>query len=311
MTVLRATVTPTGSFAFDLALRYLRSSPSTIVERVDETTYARPIRTPNGWGLVRVRRAPGARPLRLAIEIEAARAKSVDLEAAIHFVRRTFQTDVDARAFARAIRRDPVLAAIVRRHPGLRPIQIGEPFETIMWAIIGQQINTTFAAKLKRALLERHGGTLRIGGATYRTFPEPAVIARLSRSDLRPLQFSRQKADYMVGVARAIIEHGLDLDALAALPAEQAIERLVQLPGVGRWTAEYLLMRGLGFPDVIPAADGGLRKVMGLAYGLGRNATEDEVRGIAERWNGWRSFGAFYWWFALQQGLVTRSIPTG
>ena len=83
------------------------------------------------------------------------------------------------------------------------------------------------------------------------------------------------------------------------------------MPGVGRWTAEYLLMRGLGFPDVIPAADGGLRKVMGLAYGLGRNATEDEVREIAERWKGWRSFGAFYWWFALQQGLVTKASAMG
>ena len=85
---------------------------------------------------------------------------------------------------------------------------------------------------------------------------------------------------------------------------EQAISELTKLRGLGRWTAEYLLMRGLGVQDSIPAADMGLRIAMGRAYGMGRNATEQEVRDLAENWAGWRGWAAFYWWHALQLGQV-------
>jgi DNA-3-methyladenine glycosylase II len=78
---------------------------------------------------------------------------------------------------------------------------------------------------------------------------------------------------------------------------------MTRLRGIGRWTAEYVLMRGLGVPDSFPAADTGLRAAIGKAYGLGRSATETEARAHAERWVGWRSWAAFIWWMALQTKL--------
>src|SRR5207302_479816 len=81
-------------------------------------------------------------------------------------------------------------------------------------------------------------------------------------------------------------------EALGRLPAEEAVARLGALKGVGRWTAEYVLMRGLGFPDVLPAGDGGLRRIIGREYGLGRLATEPEVRAVGAAWAGWRSYAA-------------------
>jgi DNA-3-methyladenine glycosylase II len=83
------------------------------------------------------------------------------------------------------------------------------------------------------------------------------------------------------------------------MPSDEAIKELTALRGVGRWTAEYVLMRGLGHPDVIPAADVGLQSAIGRAYGLGRKATEPEVRTLAEQWVPRRSHAAFAWWWSL------------
>ncbi|MER3421171.1 MAG: DNA-3-methyladenine glycosylase, partial [Chloroflexota bacterium] len=174
-----------------------------------------------------------------------------------------------------------------------------------VWAIIGQQINVAFAAKLKQALVMRFGRRLLLDGREYRLFPDAETLAGLDHErDLRPLQFSRQKSAYVIGAARAVATGVLDLEALRRVDAEEALARLTQLKGVGRWTAEYVLLRGLGFPDVIPAADGGLRRIIGRAYGLGRSATEAEVRALAARWAPWRAYAAFYWWFTLQRSAA-------
>ena len=83
------------------------------------------------------------------------------------------------------------------------------------------------------------------------------------------------------------------------MPSDEAVAELTRLRGVGRWTAEYVCLRGLGHRDAIPAADVGLKIAIGRAYGLGRQATEAEIRALAERWAGWRGHAAFCWWYSL------------
>ena len=223
------------------------------------------------------------------------------LAAAVTLTERVFGTRADVTTLERDVGDDPIFASVAQRFRGVRPVLIADPFETIVWAIIGQQINISFAAKLKRALVERFGGRVRAGDRDYLLFPDPDTLARLDHErDLRPLQFSRQKSAYTIAVARAIADGRLDLEALRAAPPDEALARLVELKGVGLWTAEYVLLRGFGHPDSIPAADGGLRRIIGREYGLGRLATEQEVRAIAARWAGWRGYAAFYWWFTLQ-----------
>src|SRR5262249_21135935 len=94
----------------------------------------------------------------------------------------------------------------------------------------------------------------------------------------------------------AVLSGRIDFEVLRTMPAEEALVTLTGIKGIGRWTAEYVLIRALGFPDAIPAADVGLRKSVGQAYGLQRTATEEEVRTRAEKWQGWRGWAAFYWW---------------
>jgi DNA-3-methyladenine glycosylase II len=295
-------VRPRAPFAFDLALAYLRSSPSTIVETITDDAYRRPLLLNGRPALLEVRVDSSDGPeSTLAVVARGEAIGEADRCAVERLARRAFATDVDLADLNRTTAADPVFAAVVERCRGLRPVLIPDVFETIVWAIIGQQITVQFAGRCKRALVERYGVPFRLDGLEYRLFPPAERLAEARPEDLQALQYSRQKIRYILNLARLVATGELDLDALWDLPAEEAIARLQQITGIGRWTAEYVLLRGLGHRDMIPAADGGLRRIIGRAYGLGRSASEEEVRQRAEAWAGWRGYAAFYWWFTLQQ----------
>lgn len=324
----RFQIWPTFPFAYNLALEYLRTSPSAIIEVVTEDTYQRAIRlngkpvlltvrcascvreradlrsdatksVNEGDEVVRLDRMRSALPLE--VEIAGSSLDPSDRAAAESIVRLTFGTDVEIAPIRYIARADPIFGRLLHAYAGLRPVVIPDLFETLVWAIIGQQINVSFAAKCKRALVERFGSRLEMDGQVYLLFPRAEELALVGERDLAALQFSRQKIRYTLNLAREIVEGRLDLAQLWKQSPDEARQRLEGLLGIGRWTAEYVLMRGMGHRDVIPAADGGLRRIIGQAYGLGRLATETEVRDLASRWAGWRSYAAFYWWFTLQR----------
>jgi DNA-3-methyladenine glycosylase II len=301
----------TPPFAFNLALDYLRVSPSAVIERIIDDAYVRPVRL-NGKSFILRISGDGARQTPcLRVELLGPQPAPTDLEAARDLARRIFATDHDITGLLELMPADPVLGRLIERYRGLRPVLIPDPFEALVWAILGQQINITFAAKLKRALVTRYGGVIEAAGLALQTFPTPEQLVSLEHErDLLPLQFSRQKSRYTIELARAVRDGRIDLEAVGSLPPEEAIAALTALPGIGRWTAEYALMRAYGHRDVMPAGDGGLKQVVGREYGLGRLATEAEVRARGERWAGWRGYAAFYWWYLLQQQLRDRRSGT-
>lgn len=294
---------PTAPFDFAAALDYLRASPSAVLERIgdDDHSYRKALRL-NGRDLLLTVRSTGtvASP-RLALTIAGDDLDAATASAARALVTRIFALDADPTPFLALAERDPVFGGLIMRHPGLRPVLIADPFEALIWAVLGQQITVAFARTLKLRLVALAGRTLTIEGTDYPLFPDPATLAALDRDLLRAHQFSRQKASYVVSLAAAVRDGALDLERIRALPRDEAIAALTRFHGIGRWTAEYLLMRGLGDRDSIPAADVGLRAVIGRWYGLGRKASEAEVRAYADAWAGWRGWAAFHWWHALQR----------
>ncbi|MBI4498408.1 MAG: DNA-3-methyladenine glycosylase 2 family protein [Chloroflexi bacterium] len=299
-----AQIAPTPPFAFDLILRYLRSSPSSILERVDHASYRRVVVVRERPVLLSVTSVGTTEAPRLRVDVEGEGVTAAEGGAAVALVRRLFDLETDPGPFYEVAAGDPVFAALVAQCRGFRPVLIPDPFEALVWAIIGQQINITFAAKLKRVLVETFGATLDFQGQRFALFPGPERLAAADPTHLAALQFSRQKIAYLQGLARAVLDGDLDFDRIALLPSDAALAQLQRLKGIGRWTAEYLLLRGFGHPDHIPAADGGLRRIIGRWYGLERLATEAEVRALAERWAGWRGYAALHWWFALQQQMA-------
>lgn len=308
MPTVRQSITPTAPYDFALALDYVRASPSAVLERVSaDGVYTRALRLGGTPALLRLwsEGTPEAPWLGLTVSAEVKVGELGPLLAeAAALVSRMFALDVDAAPFLALGRADPVFGGLLARFAGLRPVIHAEPFESLVWAIVGQQVNVTFARKLKLALVNMCGEMLEMEGEAYPLLPSATALAALDAEALRARQFSRQKAKYILGVAEAVASGTLDLATLATLPPEEALGALVRLDGVGRWTAEYVLMRGFGARDSIPAADLGLRAVMGRAYELGRHASEAEVRAYAEAWAGWRGWAAFFWWHALQQKVV-------
>ena len=299
---LSAEIRPQPPFNFSLILEYLRTSPSTILERVEEDRFRRALRLNGKEILVSVRSLGKLDAPRLCVEVSGLQVGEEELEGAVALVQRLFDTQRDTRPLADIQRRDPVFGELLVRWPGVRPVLFVDPFEALIWAVIGQQVNTAFARKTKLALMQSYAEKVVLGGEDYLLFPSPAILAAIREGELRALQFSRQKESYIRALARRVLEGRLCFSALEKLPSsEEALARLVEERGVGRWTAEYVLLRGLGHIDVMPAGDGGLRRIIGLRY-LGRIATEEEVRPIAKEWAGWRGYAAFYWWLALQKG---------
>ncbi len=283
-------------YDFDLALRYLRIWPAAVLERVDGGRYRRAVHIGGHDVLLSVHSVGTAARPRLVLEVAGAEVNPAVVEQAAALIGRTFMLDADPTPFLEAAQADPVLAGIAGRLHRIRPMQIIDPFEAASWAVLGQQINLAFARRLKLALIEMCGGFMEVDGERFGLFPRPAQVGHLDPQLARERQFSRQKVEYVKGIAAAVLSGALNFELLRTMAPEQALNELVAIKGIGRWTAEYLLIRALGFPDAIPAADVGLRAAIGKAYAMDRNATEAEVRELAGKWHGWRGWAAFYFW---------------
>jgi len=190
---------------------------------------------------------------------------------------------VAAPAALRALtERDPIVRAADRMLPGLRPVLQPDVLTALVRSISAQQINLRFAAVVRARLAERYGRRHSVDGhVVYSLDAEALATARAA--DLRALQFTTRKAEYIIGVAGAVLGGTLDRARLDGLTDEQFVAELVSLNGVGRWTAEWLLARTLGRPVVV-AGDLGVRKAVGQAYRDGAMPTEQEVREITAHW---------------------------
>jgi DNA-3-methyladenine glycosylase II len=206
---------------------------------------------------------------------------------------------------------DPVVAALAARWPGIGPVLQRDLLTAVVRSISAQQITLRFAAVLRARLARRFGvrHTVPLPSGGLRGAEPPAVVWSLDAAELagaevgelRALQFSNAKAVAIVAFAGAVAAGRVGLEELAALDDQQVIDRLVAFPGIGRWTAEWLLARTLGRPRVV-AGDLGVRKAVGAAYLGGRMPSEAEVRAATAHW------GAAA---GVAQQLLLHSLATG
>ena len=192
----------------------------------------------------------------------------------------------DLEGFARFAAGEPVLAGLVPRLAGLRPPIVGDPWEALVVSITAQQVSLLAALAIRTRFVEWFGERAELAWA----FPGRARVAAAEQDELVGLGFSRRKAEYTVGLARS----DLDLDGLAALSDEDVKARLVALPGIGEWTADWFLARHLARPDAWPAGDLGLRKAVGRFVLGGRDPSVEEARAIGERFAPHRNLAAHY-----------------
>jgi DNA-3-methyladenine glycosylase II len=203
----------------------------------------------------------------------------------------------DLAEFYRTAAADLVLAPLVRPGGGLfglRPTLLPDPFEMLVGAISAQQVNLAFAFATRARLVRRYGVPVEFEGVTIYAFPPPTVLAAVPPAELRALQFSQRKAEYIVGLAAAIAEGRLDLAALAGASDDAVVAQLTAVRGLGRWTAEWFLARALGRSDVCPADDLGVRRAVEALCFRGRPRDAAVIRRRARAWRPHRSLATHY-----------------
>lgn len=246
--------------------------------------------------------APG--PLSVAIEVWGEDAPLV--EAAASRLVHCLSLQRSPAGFYRLAERDALLRPLARRYRGLRVVCDADPFESAVKAIAGQQVTMAFAGTLVRRLATAFGAQVAVPPEACPepprplfAFPAPEALARADPLALVRMGFTRAKAQAIVGLARQVADGRLDFEGLARLPDEEALARLVALPGVGRWTAECVLLFGLGRPDVFPAADSGLRLALARRLGREERPGAEEAARLGEAWRPYRSLAALYLWETL------------
>jgi DNA-3-methyladenine glycosylase II len=192
-----------------------------------------------------------------------------------------------SRAKRALARRDPVMGAIMRAHPKIFLVRRGEPFMTLARAIVGQQISV----KAAQSVWDR---VVACAGAVT---PE-AILAR-PRPLLRACGLSDRKTEYICDLAQHFANGSIHVHRWPQMSDEAIIAELVEVRGIGRWTAEMFLIFSLLRPDVFPLDDLGLQKGIRVAYFSNRKVALSTLRRIGERWRPWRSVATWYLWRSL------------
>jgi len=216
------------------------------------------------------------------------------------FVTDWFDLDTDLAPFYQLLAGHQSVADMHPLYHGLHLVAMPDLFEAIAWGILGQQINLTFAYKLKRRLVEQYGTTLAFEGETYCIFPSPEVLKNADAEDLRELQLSGSKAAYLINIAQSFADNHISREILLSLPDFSSRQKyLTAIKGIGTWTANYVLMKSLGERACIPYGDAGLLNAL---VGLKLMANKQDKAGLDvffEAFKGWEAYMVFYLWRSL------------
>ena len=218
------------------------------------------------------------------------------LDYACDEMRRLLGFDADLEGFYEACANDLVLASAVDSLHGLRPALSETVFEALIAAVVGQQISGAVARVIRELIVQTFGTPVDIGGETLYAFPKPETIAGASHEELLKMKLSNRKAEYVRDIALKTLDGTIDDAHLAAMDDEEAIAHLISCRGIGRWTAEWMLLRALGRPDVFPVGDLALKRVVSEQYFDGAAITEQQLA----------DFGRDHW--APYRGLATTYV---
>ncbi len=285
----------TGVLAF-LAGRALKG-----VEHVTETSYARTVALGDAKGWIRVSRAPKGH----ALLVEFTHSLMPVLPAVLGRVRALFDLTARPDVIAKHLKKDALLAAAVRSNPGIRVPGAFDGFEMGVRAILGQQVTVKAATTIASRFVEAFGEPIVTPFAELnRLTPTPARIAAATVDDIARHGILAARSRSIIALAEAQASASLALDGGAHQSPDAAIKRLAELPGIGPWTAHYIAMRALRWPDAFPNDDIAVRNSLG-----GVTARHAEL--MSQRWRPWRSYAVMHVWrnAPLRPRIATRQSP--
>lgn len=268
------------------------------VELIAGDEYWRTARIGGATGWIHVRHAPEKR----ALLVEVSHSLVPVLPAVLSRMRHVFDLSARPDVIAAQLAQDPRLAEIAARHPGLRVPGAFDGFELAVRAILGQQITVKAAATLAGRFVAAFGEPIATPHAGLDRFcPTPARVAALSLDDIASLGIVQTRARSIITLAGEVAAGRLKLEAGAHPQATMA--QLVALPGIGKWTAHYIALRALRWPDAFPKEDVVLQKRLG---GVSARVADE----MSQAWRPWRSYATLHLWRAAPQVGADRRTKT-
>ncbi|MGA3192868.1 MAG: DNA-3-methyladenine glycosylase [Candidatus Bathyarchaeia archaeon] len=203
--------------------------------------------------------------------------------------------DLDLKPFYEHAKKDRILTEIIQRLRGLKIPTTPTVFEALIDSITEQQISLNVAHGLERKLIKTFGKALRLDGEVYYAYPVPRELASATLEQLRRCGLSGKKAEYIKEVSKMVVDGKLDLEGFKRCDDVQEIMgELDKIRGIGVWTAELTIARGMRKLDVVPADDLGLRRIISHHYCGDRKISGTEARKVSEKWGKWKGLVAFY-----------------
>jgi AraC family transcriptional regulator of adaptative response / DNA-3-methyladenine glycosylase II len=266
---------------------FLRQRAVSGLEEVTGDCYRRTITIDGAQGIMEARFDENADLLLLKLDLSSLRP----LQEVVRRAGQIFDLGVNSGQIAAHLGRDPLLAPLVRRRPGIRVPGAFDLFELCVRAILGQQVSVAAGVTLAARLVERFGERLPVpSGSLVRLFPRPAALAD---ADISAIGLPSRRARAVASLARHYEKLVRELDEAVSLSEAEKI--LCRLDGIGPWTAHYIAMRGLNEPDAFPASDLVLLK---KAAAQDPGLTLKNLPGRAEHWRPWRAYAAMQLWAA-------------
>lgn len=282
-------------FSFPLCLDFLKRSPKELLHRMTDDSVIKALRTGDEIAVFEVSSIATALKINFLTKEPDAALK----EAVAAYVREWFDLDTDLRPFYQMASTDKILKDLVNRYFGYRIVGQPDLFESLIWAVLGQQINLGFAYTLKQRFVQTFGERLALPDHEYFLFPSPETVAVIKPETLLSLQFSTQKSRYTIGIAEAFADGTLSKEKIRGLPLQEAKHELIKIKGVGNWTANYALMKTFHYPDAFPLEDAGIHNAIKNLKKLDRKPTLAEVTKLFKKYKGWEAYATLYLWKSL------------
>lgn len=287
---------PVPPFRLDLTVWALRRRPANQIDCWDGHTFRRVLEIDHEPAEVSVQQDGTADRPSLLVSVTAHSLSSSRQEGVKNQLERMLGLRQDLSSFYRLAKQDLKIAPLVEEFRGLKPPRFPTVFEAAANGIACQQLSLLVGILLLSRLAGKYGQMLGSSGAGLHSFPSPEDLSGARFRSLRALGFSGHKAEFLLAIAAKLRRGNLDLEELESSDDQATLEALEQLPGIGRWTAEYVLLRGLGRLNVFPGDDVGAQN--NLARFLGRRKPLD-YEGVGRAVAKWQPYAGFIYFHLL------------
>ncbi len=285
LTAERFRLRPLAPFRLDYTAWALRRRPGNIIDRWDGKSWRRILSGNEGIAEVQITQTGTAEKPSLSVRVIGEQRPLPSRQKIKVLLTRLLGLETDLSDFLRLVRGHKTMGPLAERFRGVRLPRFPSVFEALVNGIACQQLSLTVGITLLNRLAESFGDRFEAPDGLFFSFPRPQRLACANAADLRRLGFSHQKAEALVALSREAEEKTIDLEGLGSLGNDEARDSLLQLKGVGRWTADYTLLRGLGRVAVFPSGDVGARNRLQALLRVRKPLHDKEIRRHLRKWS--------------------------